>query len=74
MTMTMHTKPTWANLFVNHPSNDAGNQNLPAFSNTLDANFSNKAKLKDLVEDIDTVILAADANKNVALFHSLKNF
>ena len=70
----MHTKPTWANWFVNHPSNDAGNRNLPAFSNTLDANFSNEAKLKDLVEDIDTVILAADANKNVALFHSLKNF
>ena len=40
----------------------------------MDANFSNEAKLKDLVKDIDTVILAADVNKNVALFHSLKNF
>lgn len=70
----MNKQPTWTHWFVNHSSNDAGNENLPAFSSTLGAEFSNEAKLKDLVEDIDTVILAADANKNLALFHSPKNF
>ena len=72
--MIIPTHPTWANWFINHPSNDAGNKNLPAFSSTLDADFSNEAKLKDLVEEIDTVILAANVNKKLALFHSPKNF
>ena len=72
--MTIATHPTWANWFVNHPSNDAGNKNLLAFSSTFDADFSNKAKLKDLVEEVDTVILAANANRKLELFHSPKNF
>ena len=72
--MIIATQPNWTNWFVNHPSNDAGNRNLRAFSNTLDADFSNDAKLKDLIEENDTVILAADANKKLAVFHSPKNF
>ena len=72
--MTIATQPNWTNWFVNHPSNDAGNRNLPAFSGTLDADFSNEAKLKDLIEEIDTVILAADANRKLAILHSPKNF
>jgi len=39
----------------------------------LSAEISTEAKLRDLVDEIDTVILAADANKNVMLFHSPKN-
>jgi hypothetical protein len=72
--MNIVTHPTWANWFVNHPSNDAGNKTPPALSSMLDADSSIKAKLKDLVEDIDTVILAADTNRKLALFHSPKNF
>jgi hypothetical protein len=72
--MIIATQPNWTNWFVNHPSNDAGNRNLRAFSNTLNADFSNDAKLKDLIEENDTVILAADANKKLAVFHSPKNF
>ncbi len=68
--MIIAKHPTWAHWFVNHPSNDAGNKNLPAFSSMLDANSSIEAKLKDLVEEIDTVILAANANKALTLFHS----
>jgi len=72
--MIIATQSNWTNWFTNHPSNDAGNRNLPAFSRTLDANSSYEAKLKDLTEEIDTVILAADANKKLAVFHSPKNF
>ena len=72
--MNMQMQPTWANWFVNQSSNDTGNQNLQAFSDTLGTDVSNKRKLKGLVEDIDTAILAADANRNVALFHFPKNF
>ncbi len=58
----MATHTTWSNWFVNHPSNDAGNQNLKAFSKILSSNDNNATKLRQLVEEIDTVILAADAN------------
>ena len=71
--MAMIKHSNWTNWFINHPSNDAGNKNLQAFSDVLSAEISTEAKLRDLVDEIDTVILAADANKNVMLFHSPKN-
>ncbi len=64
----------WADWFFSHASNDAGNNNLQAFSDSLGEGISNAAKLWDLVEEIDTVILAADSNRNVIIFHSPKNF
>ena len=36
----------WADWFLNHASNDAGNSNLQAFSDSLGEGFSNAAKLK----------------------------
>ena len=70
----MSTQSNWIDWFVNHPSNDEGNRNLLSFSDILGAGISNDEKLKQLVEEIDTVILAADANKNVLTLHSPKNF
>ncbi len=64
----------WANWFINHLSNDAGNRHLEAFSDVLSSGISAEAKLRDLVDEIDTVILAADANRNVMFLHSPKNF
>jgi hypothetical protein len=72
MTITRH--PNWSNWFINHLSNDAGNRNLPAFSDVLSSGTPTEAKLRDLVDEIDTVILAADASRNVMLFHSPINF
>jgi hypothetical protein len=69
----MQTHSTWANWFINHANNDTGNWNLEAFSNILSSGDSNKAKLRALVEEIDTVILAADLNKNIMILHSPKN-
>jgi hypothetical protein len=70
----MSKQSNWVNWFINHPSNDEGNKNLQSFSNILSAGLSEELKLKQLVKEIDTVILAADANKNILILHSPKNF
>jgi hypothetical protein len=40
----------------------------------LSAGDPTDSKIKSLVEDMDTIILAADANRNVLILHSPKNF
>jgi hypothetical protein len=62
------------NWFINHPTNEDGNRNLYSFSNILGAGSLDKKKLRSLVEEIDTVILAADAYKNIMILHNPKNF
>jgi hypothetical protein len=47
---------------------------MQAYSDTFESGHSDIEKLRSVVEEIDTVILAADANKNVLVFHSPKNF
>ncbi len=70
----MATHITWSNWFINHVSNNAGNQKLKAFSKILSSNDNNVTKLRQLVTEIDTVILVADANKCIMILHSPKNF
>jgi hypothetical protein len=70
----MQRHSTWADWFINHANDDAGNRNLEAFRNILSSGDSNEAKLQALVEEIDTVILAADSNNNIMILHSPKNF
>ncbi len=70
----MATNTTWSNWFINHASNNAGNQNLKGFSKILSSNNNNVTKLRQLVKEIDTVILAADANNHIMILHSPKNF
>jgi hypothetical protein len=74
--MTTQKHPNWANYFINRANNDAGNRNLQlqAFSDILGSKVSTEAMLRDLVDEIDTVILAADAKRNIMLLHSPKNF
>jgi hypothetical protein len=47
---------------------------LRAFSKILNSNNNDVTKLRQLVEEIDTVILAADANNRIMILHSPKNF
>jgi len=47
---------------------------MAAFSSTLKAGSSQEEKLLSLVEEIDTVILAADANNKIMILISPKNF
>ena len=70
----MTTHFTWANWFINHASNDAGNQNLQAFSDILGSSKNETTKLRQVVEDIDTVILAVNSSNRIMLLHSPKNF
>ena len=72
--MTTQKQPNWAEWFINNPNNEAGNSNLQAFSDILGSEVSFEAKIRDLVDEIDTVILIADANRNIMLIHSPKNF
>ena len=55
-------------------SNNAGHQNLKAFSKILSSNDNDVTKLRQLVKEIDMVILAADANNRIMILHSPKNF
>ncbi len=68
----MHS--SWADWFINNKSNGAGNRNLQAFSKILGSGDSNEGKLWALVKEINTVILAADSNRNIMILHSPKNF
>jgi hypothetical protein len=72
--MTTHKHPNWATYLVNHTNNDAGNRNLQAFSDVLGSEVLTEAKLRDLDDELDTVILAADAKRNIMLLHSPKIF
>jgi hypothetical protein len=68
------TQPNWSDWFTNLASNDAGNRNTQAYSDTFQSGHSDVEKLRSVVKETDTAILAADANKNVLIFHSPKNF
>jgi hypothetical protein len=70
--MPIHT--TWSDWFINHESNDAGNRNLQAFSDSLSLVALNAEKLRSLFEEIDTIIFAANASSNIMFLHSPKNF
>jgi hypothetical protein len=70
----MLKQSNWINWFINHPSNCEGNRHLQSFSDILSAGLLEERKLKQLVEEIYIVILAADANKNILILHSPKNF
>jgi hypothetical protein len=70
--MTTHT--IWSDRFINHASNDAGNKNLQAFSNTLGSDVNKATKLQQVTEEVNTVILAANASNRIMLLHSPRNF
>jgi hypothetical protein len=63
----------WTKWFGNHPNNEDGNRNMAAFSSILEAGSSQEEKLRSLVEEIDTIILAANASNKIMILHSPKN-
>jgi hypothetical protein len=70
--MQMHS--SWADWFIKNESNEAGNRSPQSFCEFLSSGDSKEAKLWALVKEIDTVILAADSNKNIMILHSPKHF
>ena len=57
-----------------HPNNEDGNRNMATFSNIFKAGSSRGENVQSLVEEIDAVISAADANNKIMILHSPKNF
>ena len=47
----MVTHPTWSEWFTNHPSNNAGNRNLQAFSDTLSSGDTEATELQQVTEE-----------------------
>jgi hypothetical protein len=67
-------QPKWSNWFIDHASNDVSSRNMQGYSNILSSRDLEFEKLCSMVKEINTVILAADADRNVLIFHSPKNF
>ena len=64
---------SWKQHFSSLAVNDQGNQNLSEFSEALRSELSRDARLRSLVEDTDSMFFAADEEKRIQSYHSLKN-
>ena len=64
---------SWKQHFSSLAVNDQGNQNLNEFSGAFSSKLSSEEKLRNLVEDMDSMFFAADGEKKVQSYHSLKN-
>jgi len=64
---------SWKQHFSSLAVNDQGNQNLNEFSGAFSSELSSEEKLRNLVEDMDSMFFAADGEKKVQSYHSLKN-
>ena len=72
--MAIPTFSNWRDYFMNHPNTDAGNENMTAFTAALSSELEDDERVESLVEEIDTVILAADADAQLLIIHSPKRF
>jgi hypothetical protein len=64
----------WIEWFSNHPGNEEGNMSMAAFGSILGAGIPKEEKLRLSLKEIDTVILATNANNKIMILHSPKNF
>ena len=72
--MAIPTFSNWRDYFTNHPNTDAGNDNMTALTAALAAELNDDKRVTASVEGVDTVILAADADKEILILHSPKRF
>jgi len=72
--MAISTFSNWRDYFMNHPNTDTGNDNMTAFTAALAVELDDAKRETALVEDIDTVILTANADKQILIIHSPKRF
>jgi hypothetical protein len=61
-------RPNWSDWCTNLASYEAGNRNMQAYSNILEARHSEVEKLRSVIEEKDSGILAANANRNILSF------
>ena len=64
---------TWKQHFANLASNEDGNRNMNSYSLALAAGATLQSKIKNLVEDVDSIFFVADDEKCLQLIHSPMN-
>ena len=69
----MNQTNSWKQHFISLPGNEQGNKNMEAFGEAMSSENSDEARVKSLTEEVDTVILIADENREVTVIHSPKN-
>ena len=69
----MNLTNAWKQYFISLPGNEQGNQNMEAFGEAMSSENSDDARVKSLTEEVDTVILIANENREVVVIHSPKN-
>jgi len=72
--MAIPTFSNWRDYFMNHPNTDAGNETIPAFTAALSAELEDFERVEALVEEIDTIILAANTDGQILILHGPKRF
>ena len=68
------THDSWKLWFAALHENEAGNQNMAAFTGAMDAGKSELEKIKNLTDNSNNVFLHADGNRKIRCLHSPKNF
>ena len=63
----------WQQFYESLPGDDEGNRNMVSFSEFCSNASSDKTKLRDLVEDVDTVFVGS-MNGKIIIMHSPTNF
>lgn len=63
----------WKLWYQNLASNEQGNKNIEAFTDSLSSDDTLVQKVRTLTEDLDTVFLAASPERLINIFHSPKN-
>ena len=64
---------SWKQHFASLPGNDDGDRNMRAFSVALVAGQTPAKKLKQLVDEVDSIILVADERNEISILHSISN-
>ena len=64
----------WKHHYLSLSGNKEGNQNMFAYSKSMNSSRNFNEKMITLVEDVGTVILLADEDKRIAIAHSPKTF
>ena len=64
---------SWKQHFSSQPTDDAGNQNMGAFSSSMESGNPSIQKMNAITSHLDISFLGADNEKRATLFHSPSN-
>ena len=73
MSALISLSTSWKQHFASLPENDDGDRNMMAFSVALAAGQTSSEKLKQLVDEIESIILVANEKNEITIIHSISN-